>query len=79
MALDRPQWFIDLSKGFKGHRQGRSGWSLEVMRDRLRVVSTELPPRTREPVDAPPKRRTVTLTTPPGPATAAAPRGLSPL
>lgn len=45
---------------------------MEVMRDRLRVVSTELPPRPDEPVDAPSKRRAVTLTTPPGPATAAA-------
>ena len=72
MALDRPQWLTDLSRGFKRHRQGRSGWTVEVMRDRLRVVSTELPPRPNEPVDAPSKRRAVTLTTPPGPATAAA-------
>lgn len=39
------------------------------MRDRLRVVSSELPPRPDEPADAPPKRRSVTLATPPGPAT----------
>lgn len=42
---------------------------VEVMRDRLRVVSAELPPRPDEPADSPPKRRAVTLSTPPGPAT----------
>lgn len=72
MALDRPQWLADLSRGFKRHRLGRSGWTVEVMRDRLRVVSAELPPRPGEPADAPAKRRSVTLSTPPGPATAAA-------
>jgi len=70
MALDRPQWLADLSRGFKRHRQGRTGWTVEVMRDRLRVVSCELPPRRGEPADKP-KRRAVTLSTPPGPATAA--------
>jgi integrase len=68
MAKDRPQWLADLSKGFKRHRQGRTGWVVEVMKDRLRVVSSELPPRPNEPHDAPPKRRSVTLATPPGPA-----------
>lgn len=72
MATDRPQWLADLSRGFKRHRQGRTGWTVEVMRDRLRVVSAELPPRPGESPDAPPKRRAVTLATPPGPATAAA-------
>lgn len=72
MALDRPQWLADLSRGFKRHRQGRTGWTVEVMRDRLRVVSGELPPRPDESPDAPPKRRAVTLSAPPGPATAAA-------
>jgi integrase len=72
VALDRPQWLADLSRGFKRHRQGRTGWTVEVMRDRLRVVSGELPARPGESPDAPPKRRAVTLTTPPGPATAAA-------
>jgi len=71
MALDRPQWLADLSRGFKRHRQGRTGWTVEVMRDRLRVVSSELPPRPGEPA-AHPRRRSVTLVTPPGPATAAA-------
>jgi len=71
--LDRPQWLADLSRGFKRHRLGRSGWTVEVMRpDRLRVVSAELPPRPGEAADAAPKRRSHTLSTPPGPATAAA-------
>lgn len=69
MAKDRPQWLADLSKGFKRHRQGRTGWMVELHRDRLRVSSSELPPRPNEPADAPPKRRSVTLATPPGPAT----------
>lgn len=72
MTLDRPQWLADLSRAFKRHRRGRTGWTVEVMRDRLRVVSSELPPRPGESPDTPPKRRAVTLTTPPGPATAAA-------
>lgn len=42
------------------------------MRDRLRVVSGELPPRADEPPGSPPKRRAFTLATPPGPSTAAA-------
>lgn len=71
MALDRPQWLTDLSRAFKRHRQGRSGWAVEVMRDRLRVVSSEIPPRPGEPPDARPRRRSVTMATPPGPASAA--------
>jgi len=72
MALDRPKWLADLSRAFKRHRQGRSGWFIELHGERLRVLSAELPSRPDEPADAPPKRRSVTLTTPPGPATAAA-------
>jgi integrase len=72
MATDRPRWLAELSTGFKRHRQGRTGWFVEVMRDRLRVVSSELPPRADEAADAPPKRRAFTLNAPPGPATAAA-------
>lgn len=73
MAKDRPRWLAELSTGFKRHRQGRTGWTVEVMRDRLRVVSSELPPRPDEPPgQGGPKRRAVTLATPPGPATAAA-------
>ncbi|WP_159819901.1 hypothetical protein [Cyanobium sp. Copco_Reservoir_LC18] len=72
MAKDRPRWLAELSSGFRRHRQGRSGWFVEVNRDRLRVVSAALPQRPDEAPDAPPKRRAVTLATPPGPATAAA-------
>ena len=69
MAADRPKWLAELSSGFRRHRQGRSGWFVELNRDRLRVVSAELPPRPDEAPDAPPKRRAYTLATPPGPAT----------
>jgi integrase len=72
MAKDRPRWLSDLSAQFKRHRQGRSGWFVEVMRDKLRVVSTDLPARPEEPPTDAPKRRAVTLATPPGPASAAA-------
>ena len=72
MASDRQQWLTDLSRQFKRHRQGRTGWFVEVMRDRLRIVSDELPPRADEPISDAPKRRSITLATTPGPATAAA-------
>ncbi|MFN5220495.1 MAG: hypothetical protein ACK5FE_06255, partial [Cyanobacteriota bacterium] len=68
MALSRPLWLADLSRAFKRHRQGRPGWSVEVMRERLRLVSAELPPRN----GSAPKRQAFTMATPPGPATAAA-------
>lgn len=77
MANDRQSWLADLSRQFKRHRQGRPGWFLRVKRDRLRLLSDELPPR---PGDAAagqagqnaPTQRELTLATPPGPATAAA-------
>ncbi len=69
MAKDRAKWLDDLSKAFRRHRGGRSGWFIEVHRDRLRVASVELPPRPGEPADDSLKRRTVSLRTPPGPAT----------
>lgn len=72
MAKDRPKWLTELSAGFKRHRRGRGGWFVEVHRDRLRVTSCELPLRPGEPAEAALKRRSVTLATPPGPATAAA-------
>lgn len=72
MALDRPKWIADLSRSFKRHRLGRPGWSIEIKGERLRVVSSELPPRPDEPPDSPPKRRAFTLTAAPGPATASA-------
>lgn len=71
MAKDRSRWLADLSAQFKRHRQGRSGWFVEVNRDRLRVVSTELPARPKEPPSDAPKRRAVTLATSPGHASAA--------
>lgn len=71
VAASRPRWLAELSTAFKRHRQGRTGWFIELSGDRLRVRSTELPPRPEEPADAPPKRRDVWLCTPPGPATAA--------
>ena len=64
----RPEWLTRLSKSFKAHRKGRTGWNVEVMRERLRIVSAELPPRPGEPADTPPKRRAFTLKTPPGPS-----------
>lgn len=72
MAKDRPKWLADLSTGFKRHRRGRGGWFIEVHRDRLRVTSCELPLRSGEPAEAALKRRSITLATDPGPATAAA-------
>jgi integrase len=65
-------WLRNLSGGFKAHRLGRPGWFLQVHRDRLRVVSAELPPRPGEPPEAVATRRAFTMATPPGPATAAA-------
>lgn len=68
MAAD---WLQDTRRAFKRHRLGRPGWHLQVHRDRLRILSAELPPRPGEPDDAP-AQRSYTLTTPPGPSTAAA-------
>lgn len=71
MASTRQDWLADLSRQFKRHRQGRTGWFLRVKRDRLRLLSDELPPRPGEQGSAA-KQREVALVTPPGPATAAA-------
>lgn len=65
-------WLRTLSQGFKAHRLGRPGWYVEVNRDRLRVVSAELPLRPGEPPGSATTRRALTLTSPPGPATGAA-------
>ena len=67
-----PTWLRTLSQGFKGHRSGRPGWYVEVNRDRLRVVSAELPPRPGELPGSATTRRAFTLQAPPSPATAAA-------
>ena len=74
MAADRQGWLADLSRQFKRHRQGRPGWFLRVKRDRLRLLSDELPARPGEPAAGQnaPSQRELTLITPPGPATAAA-------
>lgn len=72
MAGDRHGWQADLSRQFKRHRQGRPGWFLRVKRDRLRLLSDELPPRPGQAGQMAPQQRELTLTTPPGPATAAA-------
>ena len=61
----------DLSRQFKRHRQGRPGWFLRVKRDRLRLLSDELPPRPGEALTGP-QQRELAMATPPGPATAAA-------
>ncbi len=65
-------WLKSLCGGFKAHRLGRPGWFLQEHRDRLRIVSAELPPRPGEPPESGATRRAFTLATPPGPATAAA-------
>lgn len=66
-----PPWLSNLSRAFKAHRLGRTGWYLEVNRERLRVVSTELPPRPGEAIQGA-GRRAFKLQTPPDPATSAA-------
>lgn len=66
-----PPWLSNLSRAFKAHRLGRTGWFLETNRERLRVVSAELPPRPGETTEGA-GRRAFTLQTPPGPATSAA-------
>jgi hypothetical protein len=60
-------WLADLSRSFRRHRGGRAGWFLQVHRDKLRVKSSDLPPRPGE--TGSPAARSVTLRTPPGPAT----------
>ena len=72
MAKNRPKWLAELSTGFKRHRQGRAGWFVELKGDRLRVVSTELPPRPDEQLGERTPRRCAFLSTPPGPADSAA-------
>lgn len=64
-------WLADLSRQFKRHRLGRPGWYIRTHRDRLRLLSAELPPRPGEPANGA-AQRSLTLNTPPGPSTAAA-------
>ncbi|MCP9786793.1 hypothetical protein [Cyanobium sp. N5-Cardenillas] len=70
--MAQPPWLKSLCGSFKAHRTGRTGWFLQEHRDRLRIVSAELPPRPGEPSESVATRRAFTLATPPGPATAAA-------
>lgn len=67
-----PPWLRNLSRAFKAHRLGRPGWYVELHRDRLRLLSAELPPRAGEQLEHALKRRSYTLTAPPGPLAAAA-------
>lgn len=66
MASD---WLADLNRAFKRHRGGRPGWLLQQHRERLRLLSAELPPRPGEPPGRTVLKRAITLNTPPGPAT----------
>ena len=75
MALDRPEWLAELSRAFKRQRQGRSGWFVELHGERLRVLSAELPLRPDEPAEAPAKRRSFPLSTPPDRAAGTGPAG----
>lgn len=68
LRVPSPPWLLTLSAGFRAHRQGRQGWFIQLNRDRLRVTSAELPPRVGEEVSAA-RKRSITLRTPPGPAT----------
>jgi hypothetical protein len=71
--MSSPPWLRNCSRAFKAHRLGRPGWFLEVHRERLRLVSAELPLRPGEPAEAGAGvRRAFTLQAPPSPATSAA-------
>jgi len=67
-----PPWLRNWSQAFRAHRLKQSGWSVELNRDRLRVVSAGLPLRPGESPGQVHKRRSYSLTAPPGPATATA-------
>lgn len=73
MASERQGWLADLSRQFKRHRQGRPGWHLRVKRERLRLLSDELPPRPDEQQagQAGQIQRELGLSTPPGPSSSA--------
>lgn len=71
MPAARPAWIGELSSSFRRHRKGRTGWFIEIHRDRLRLSSSEFPPRPGEAMDEQPTKRSLTLQTEPGPATAA--------
>ena len=58
------------SASSSGTAKAAPAWFLRVKRDRLRLLSDGLPPRTGEAIRDPAQRE-ITLATPPGPATAA--------
>lgn len=60
-------------QGFRRVSQGRTGWTLVVRQDGLRVVRSSRPPRPDEPADAPPHRRSIPLV-PPSEPTSRIPR-----
>lgn len=66
--MPSPPWLSTLSASFRAHRQGRQGWHVQLHRDRLRIVSTELPPRAGEDASTG-RKRSLTLKAPPGPTT----------
>jgi integrase len=68
LRVPSPPWLLTLSAGFRAHRQGRQGWFIQLNRDRLRVTSTELPPRPGETATST-RARSLILRAPPGPAT----------
>ncbi|KEF42080.1 MAG: hypothetical protein ER33_08135 [Cyanobium sp. CACIAM 14] len=65
-------WLRSLSLSFKAHRLGRTGWHVQQHRDKLRLLSSEFPPRPGEPDGQGTQKRALTLKTPPGPTHAAA-------
>ena len=71
MPASCPAWIGELSRSFRRHRKGRTGWFLEIHRDRLRLSSSVFPPRPGEAMDERPTKRCLTLQTEPGPAAAA--------
>ena len=68
LRVPSPPWLLTLSAGFRAHRQGRQGWFIQLNRDRLRVTSTDLPPRPGEAATSA-RTRSLILRAPPGPAT----------
>ncbi|KEF40685.1 MAG: hypothetical protein ER33_15615 [Cyanobium sp. CACIAM 14] len=67
-----PPWLRSLSLSFKAHRLGRTGWHVQQHRDKLRLLSSEFPPRPGETEGQGTQKRALTLKTPPGPTHTAA-------
>ena len=64
------EWISDVSRAFKRHRIGRPGWFIQLHRDKLRILSAELPLRNNELEATRNTKRSYTLLTPPGPSNA---------